>query len=106
MNNSLMLIVSVALLLLSPMVFAQTDAPNKQPVPNTATDTVQQDADNDREQASDEIDIEAGASSASPSAESTNAETTKTSKAKPEQKVFKPSEEISEDRPVPFPVDI
>ncbi|MFT5572198.1 MAG: hypothetical protein ACI9FR_001120 [Cryomorphaceae bacterium] len=28
------------------------------------------------------------------------------SKTKPSGKVFKPSEEISEDRPVPFPVDI
>jgi len=28
------------------------------------------------------------------------------SKPKPKEKVFKPSEEISEDSPVPFPVDI
>jgi hypothetical protein len=28
------------------------------------------------------------------------------SKAEPTREVFKPSEEISEDRPVPFPVDI
>lgn len=28
------------------------------------------------------------------------------SKAKPPKKVFKPTEEISEDSPVPFPVDI
>ena len=27
-------------------------------------------------------------------------------KSKPKEKVFKPSEEISEDLPVPFPVDI
>lgn len=30
----------------------------------------------------------------------------KTSNSKPTEKVFKPSEEISEDSPVPFPVDI
>ena len=30
----------------------------------------------------------------------------KESKPKPKQKVFRPSEEISEDLPVPFPVDI
>ncbi|MBX2849877.1 MAG: hypothetical protein KTR16_16250 [Acidiferrobacterales bacterium] len=35
----------------------------------------------------------------------TNNDNTK-SKSKPQENVFKPSEEISEDLPVPFPVDI
>jgi len=30
----------------------------------------------------------------------------KRSKAEPKEKVFRPSEEISEDLPVPFPIDI
>jgi len=40
-------------------------------------------------------------------AEKIKAEQNKTvSKAKPPEEVFKPTEEISEDSPVPFPVDI
>ena len=33
-------------------------------------------------------------------------EENKKQSAKPKEKVFKPSEEISEDLPVPFPIDI
>lgn len=39
-------------------------------------------------------------------AEALKKEAAKKSNTKPPKKVFKPTEEISEDRPVPFPVDI
>ena len=39
-------------------------------------------------------------------AQEQNTQEQSTNDAKPPKKVFKPSEEISEDRPVPFPVDI
>jgi len=40
------------------------------------------------------------------SSNSESANNTAESKPKPQERVFKPSEEISEDSPVPFPVDI
>jgi len=45
-------------------------------------------------------------SSGAPNSQTINKDSNTQSKPKPAERVFKPSEEISEDSPVPFPVDI
>lgn len=50
-------------------------------------------------------DPESGVEKAS-KAQTSKANDTKSSSSKSSERVFKPSEEISEDSPVPFPIDI
>ena len=62
-------------------------------------------------QASSEPDLSGGAGEVVDESQSEQSQEVKTQEAeksntKPPKKVFKPTEEISEDRPVPFPVDI
>lgn len=73
------------------VVAQNSEAPPRVPSPVTIDETVN------------------GTDEANKAEDSTTLSKTKTSKKdqnKPPQKAFKPSEEISEDRPVPFPVDI
>lgn len=109
----LRIIVLIVTLAQSCLSFAQTGAP---PTPNRQADgeidSALNAADNAEQSSDEEADslpprdeaLDAASEKSTPVTAEQPAESVR--KTSPQDKVFRPSEEISEDLPVPFPVDI